>query len=224
MNDNSLILTVRNESGVVIDEIDPEMNKTETEFTFSTSSSVNGFPTADIGVNLVKQFSGFNIIDKHFNIDANLRNTNLGSDRNMFSGTYLKKEISFSKEKGYGSVKIKFVHSFFKVTLLGLKKRQFDNVKFVDFFQDILKEAKVRSIVKNPEIIETIMINGIISEVNLFRFIKEICFRNGLVMIFDHDDTIRFEYRERILADRLTAVPIKITENDIISLKGIEGF
>ena len=223
MNGHKTKITVRNESGLPVSEIDPDVYQEETEFSLKMSSSVDGFPTANIEVNLVKQFSGFNIIDKHFNVDVNFNSQSLSHEQTLFSGTYLQKEISFSKEKGYGSVKIKFVHSFFKVTMFGLKKRHFQQVKFLDFLQEIMTEAKVLSKVKNPEVIETVLIDGFTSEVNLFRLIKEVCFRNGLVMIFNPDDTIRFERREKIRADHLSAVPIQITEKDIISFTGKEG-
>jgi len=197
----------RNEKS--IGSVEPDTKNSSYNFNFSTTSSIDKFPTAAFQGqehnfnNLFLTFSQSDIVQMSVQDGSSDNTPNI-----FFKGEFQGKTIEKQKGDSELLIKIKAIHSFYKLSLIKLTKPPaFVNVEFGTLVSDLCRLSKI---------------NGVCREVNAFRIFKELCTLKDAVAVFNSNNTVNIELRKDLISRIRGKSPIEIHEDDIISMEKSE--
>ena len=212
----------RNEKS--IGSVEPDTKNSSYNFNFSTTSSIDKFPTAAFQGqehnfnNLFRTFSQSDIVQMSVQDGSSDNTPNI-----FFKGEFQGKTIEKQKGDSELLIKIKAIHSFYKLSLIKLTKPPaFVNVEFGTLVSDLCRLASVTSPITISDELAKSKINGVCREVNAFRIFKELCTLKDAVAVFNSNNTVNIELRKDLISRIRGKSPIEIHEDDIISMEKSE--
>lgn len=204
----------------VVNTVEPNMDASSNDLEFSTSSSVNSFPTLSFkssNPEVNKIFMGFS---KYDIVRLSISTSTDNSFSTMFEGEFYKNTMKIENKPNKLDLDIQAIHSFFRLSTLELSSTlEFKETTFKEFVMKLVEIAEISSKISIENNLSKIPITGLSRNTNAFRLFKEVCLIINASVVFNTNNTVNIESRSERLNHIKSRNIQTITDKDIISME-----
>jgi len=211
------IIFYHNNDDVILD-ITPSLDKDES-MKISSSSSIVEFPSLQFEVNLKDKYNALYSISDNDMVKFLIKKNDSDMFDTLFNGTFLSKNIKMEKDKVFSNIKMQFIHSFYKISLLQIRTKNMENITLLNFLNEVMTAANINCKIIAKDEILSLCFHGKVHNTNAFRVFKEFCIMNELIVIFESNNSISIDFRKSMREKMHTSIPITIKQDDIVSMR-----